>query len=504
MAKFTVKNSALERYNQSWNTDSCLNQGYYVGGSSSSPSLRHWVSYAPISDYNIDHTKNMITKVKISFTANGGSYSSSKKIGVYFGLSKDNAKTLRSGANKYADRSYVYTIAKHSSSGDTRSVEITDAAVLLMFETYFPLTKSLVFYSEADRGYSSSTYNHYSSNYVSMKDLVLEVEYKPKGATFSNPPTSVNIGSTSSLTISLLSGSDYTYEAIWSFGKQTLSSGQVSSSTISKTIPSSWGSEINSSWEGTGAITLITYLNGSETGRNAISVKFIVPTYIISDAGFSATVGTNYYNSSGNAVYLANLSTITINFNNSLKYYGATLTTKTITYNGKTENIAGTTKTITLGTVGTITATITDSRGKTSTKDFTYTITSSNLPTLTNLTIARCDNSGNYATSGKNVRFVGTINSGDTLALKYGTVLNSYTTNKSLTATTDGWRTTGDTFSDEKSYYFKLTVSSSRYFKSSNRTNPVTKDYYLQIGSSKYLIHFRKEGNGLGFGCAAE
>ena len=81
----------LSRFNTSWGSVGYINQGKYY----STDGVRHWVSYVEFGNFNIDYNKYTISKATISFTASGGRYSDPTEIGIYFGLSKDDAKKLQ-------------------------------------------------------------------------------------------------------------------------------------------------------------------------------------------------------------------------------------------------------------------------------------------------------------------------------------------------------------------------------------------------------------------------
>ena len=136
-----------------------------------------------------------------------------------------------------------------------------------------------MFYSEEDRPYSSNKYNNFSENYVQLSNIQLVVEYKPKGATLSSPPSTVTLGQESSVTINTLGG-DYTYSVLWKVGEKEHSISSANA-TVTYSPPANWGSQFPNDKQASGTITVITYLSGTETGRNSYKTTFKVPTYTI-------------------------------------------------------------------------------------------------------------------------------------------------------------------------------------------------------------------------------
>lgn len=500
----------LSRFNKSWGSVGYINQGKYY----SSDGIRHWVSYAKFGNFNIDYNQQTISSATISFTASGGRYSDPTEIGVYFGLSKEDAKKLQQGTDLFTNQKYVATIEAHGKSGATRTITL-NATGLNQFMTYFNSTNpTLVFFSETDRGTKLTTAGTYSYNYVQLSNLILTIETTPKAASFSNLPSQIVIGQSSELQATALSGS-YTYKAIWNLGNQKTNpiKGTQSGTVVSfKTnIPAGWGSEFPTATSASGSITIETYSGSNKIGSNTNTITYSVPNYNVSTNGIilSNPSGSTYYNSSGTIVYLHNLSKIGISITPTTSY-GSGLQKVEIIYNGKTTSSnfptsGNFTYNLTLNQSGknTLEIKIYDRRGKSNSITRTYTVYS-DLPSLTNLVVERSSNTGENKFDGKNLKIIGTLANASGITLKYGTTLGSYSSTTGLTSATGYWFTTSSVFNTDKIYYLQITITSSKYYTKDDKKTKLTQTYLSQLESSRYLMHFNTAGNGVGIGGAAE
>lgn len=319
----------------------------------------------------------------------------------------------------------------------------------------------------------------------------LTVDTIPRATTPTVSASSVNMGADVTFTLNRAS-SDFTHTLTYSFEGASGTIGTDIGTSKSWTVPD-LASKIPNKTSGTCTITCTTY-NGSESiGKKSITMTLKVPSSVKPTVSINVSEAVSKV-SSTLGVYVKNLSKLKITANGS-GMSGSTITAYSIKANGVTYN----TKTVETGYLTssgamTITATVTDSRGRTGSTSTTITVVNYSKPYITTFKAER--------TTGSNVSIVlngGVTNiSGNTATytLEYKKKDDSDYTNYNISDTTSSINKT-ITLSDidpNYQYTFKFTVSDPFY------STVLTYD----VGTEFTLMDFNSSGKGLALGKVSE
>lgn len=178
------------------------------------------------------------------------------------------------------------------------------------------------------------------------------------------------LGSAKSFSISRGNG-NFTHSMWYSFGSLTWQGiGSSLGTNVNFTPPMSLCSQIPNGASGTMTIILRTYYGSTQIGADQYYYYAMnVPSSVV--PSFSAVTVNEYVSdvSSKIGLYVQNKSRLTLAITGASGSYGSTIKTYKITGCGQTINaLSGTTGVITVSGTQTISATITDSRGRTATK----------------------------------------------------------------------------------------------------------------------------------------
>ena len=207
--------------------------------------------------------------------------------------------------------------------------------------------------------------------------------------------SSVNYGSSVTINISR-AHSKLTHRIRYNWNNNT---GTVVSSTSSTsyswTVPNNFMNYIPNSTSTTGTIYVDTYNGTKLVGTKSASLKTNVPSSVV--PSFSS-IGHSEQNSAvaalnlGSGVYARNLSKIKFTINGAAGTYSSTIKSYKIVYDGTTYNSSSaTTGTIKNSGTRTVTATITDSRGRTASKSTTVSVLAYNSPSISSFSVRRCN-----------------------------------------------------------------------------------------------------------------
>ena len=214
----------------------------------------------------------------------------------------------------------------------------------------------------------------------------------PRASSFSIL-SSVNMGSNLSVTISRASSS-FTHNVTLTFNGQTVSASNVGTSAT-LAVPIGWASQIPNATSGTGTVT-VTTKNGSTTiGTTSKNITVAVPSSVVPTLTLATALVTGY-----NGLYLQGVSKCKLT-GTAAGVYGSTI--KSISYSGAGYTGSGTTYTTgVLNVTGdiTFTATATDSRGRTVTKQAKITVIAYSKPSISNYSAQRCNSSGALQVDG--------------------------------------------------------------------------------------------------------
>lgn len=214
----------------------------------------------------------------------------------------------------------------------------------------------------------------------------------PRASSFSIP-SSVNMGSSLAVSITRASSS-FTHDVKLTFNGQTVKASNVGTSAT-LAVPIGWASQIPNSTSGAGTVT-VTTKNGSTTiGTTSKNITVAVPSSVVPTLTLATALVTGY-----SGLYLQGVSKCKLT-GTAAGVYGSTI--KSISYSGAGYTGSGTTYTTgVLNVTGdiTFTATATDSRGRTVTKQAKITVIAYNKPSISNYSAQRCNSGGTLQVDG--------------------------------------------------------------------------------------------------------
>ena len=255
-----------------------------------------------------------------------------------------------------------------------RNIELTASSNPALFSAFVAWlqdgqTETLVVYRNEGAGSGS-----WSSNYLKIDATIIYIEYEPKGSKGTLNKTSVDAGQNVSLTIDPLDVSGtVTHRVQWSLGNAsssitTLPSGATSTNY---TIPMNWCRQIPDAESGQAVCTLTTLVNGSVSATREIPFTVNVPASVVPSYSFESTpYGTTggYYQHIGKAL-------LAIGYASS--QYGATIVSYNISGGEGTNSNTSSVITDVFEESGShvYTATVTDSRGRSTVKTLRFNVT---------------------------------------------------------------------------------------------------------------------------------
>ena len=313
--------------------------------------------------------------------------------------------------------------------------------------------------------------------------------------------SSVNYGSSVTINISR-AHSKLTHRIRYNWNNNT---GTIVSSTSSTsynwTVPNNFMNYIPNSTSTTGTIYVDTYNGTKLVGTKSVSLKTNVPSSVV--PSFSS-IGHSEQNSAvaalnlGSGVYAQNLSKIKFTINGAAGAYGSTITKYKIVYDGTTYNSSSaTTGTIKNSGTRTVTATITDSRGRTASKSATVSVLAYNSPLISSFSVRRCNEDGSNNDMGEYIKVtyggsMSNLNSKNTATVYIDTKPRSsstWTTKNSfaITGSFSGTKIFG-TYEITQSYDVRIRVIDTFYTVTSTQ----------QLSTAVVTMSWGKQGVGIG------
>lgn len=222
----------------------------------------------------------------------------------------------------------------------------------------------------------------------------------PRASSFTMSTDTVTAGSTKMTVTMQRASSAFDHMVQWKFGDHLQSNTSIPTST-SFTIPESWLDAIPDSPSGTGTVIVSTYNGSTLIGRKSQSFTVkaasdIVPSFIgITFTRVDGDVPEDW------GLYVRTKSKATAKITGAKGIYGSTIKSYSISGGG----YSGTADSLTTGflnTAGTVTFTakITDSRGRTATKNASINVADYAPPVLSSMTGFRCDSAGTAQDDG--------------------------------------------------------------------------------------------------------
>lgn len=183
--------------------------------------------------------------------------------------------------------------------------------------------------------------------------------------------------------------------------------------SYSWTTPTSIANAVPSANSATVTINCITYSGSTQIGTSTVSITVNVPSYTIAAPGMTVSDGNNVLS----GFYLQGLSTIKVVLSNPAMNYGASVKGYSIKITPPSGSaLSYTTSSATTGVVSivgtwSISATVTDTRGKTSTaRTASITVTAYTQPTISGVGLDRTDTSGTSKYDGNSMKLTFTYN----------------------------------------------------------------------------------------------
>lgn len=327
----------------------------------------------------------------------------------------------------------------------------------------------------------------------------------PRASTPTLSASSIAMGSSLTITTNRASTS-FTHTLTYSFGS---ASGTIASSVGASTTwtpPIDLANQIPSATSGKCTITCKTYNGSTLIGTKTVTVELKVPDSVVpsissialSEAGSTPSSWGCYVQ---NKSKLKVVTTASGSYSSTIKSYKITgIDSTTYSSSSFTSNI------LTSSGTKTITATVTDSRGRTATKTTTYTCVAYSNPSISNTSVTRCNSDGTDNEEGTYVKYtfkasVSSVNSKNGYEFKIGYKKSSDSSYTYVTIANDGYSLDKSnvvlsdvTFSENSSYDFQFKVND--YFTSTTATQA--------LGTGFTLMDFNSSGKGMAIGKASE
>ena len=323
--------------------------------------------------------------------------------------------------------------------------------------------------------------------------------------------------------------SSFTHTLVWYFGNKngTIVS-QTSNSSVTWTpLSEQLASQIPNSESGTGTLTCITYNGSTEVGRKSINFTLKVPSDVRpSISAFTSSIAST--KPSGCGLYVKNNSTVQWAVSAS-GIYGSTIckcviSGPNLSYTSTVSSRSYMATSATLTTCGTkiYAVTITDSRGRTATKNQSIYVSDYNPPVITSANSFRSDangtlnGSGEYVTHKLTSSFY-TLNGKNNIKIEaFSKKSSDFTYSNSVIIKNDSSNTVNYTytypnssFKADTKYDFKIMISDSVGQYAIVYTHVGTKNLPINIASDNNSIAIggfaQKSTNNIGrFDCAWE
>lgn len=331
---------------------------------------------------------------------------------------------------------------------------------------------------------------------------VLTVDYSNKISAITPSASTVAMGGSFSVSLSV-SRSEYTHKITCVFGSrritQNLAAG-VTSCTLQ--IPVEWCTQVPNAVSGVGTVTAETFEGSTSLGTSSARITFTVPVSVVPSPGsISYTVDNPLNIPISNRGIVASLS-------GQAGVYGSTISAYVLQSEGfssSSENLVidSITRIPSSSQVRTITisATVTDSRGRSATTTRNVDVYEWDVPYFSALEYYRCNSAGVKSEDGHYIRVQGTYacfsannrNSISPCTIKIVPKRGGTEIDGGQLAQNTPKVVGGGSLSSDDEYYLRLTLT--------DRVTSIV--YQYNIFSSVYVIHFRNGGTGVAFGMAA-
>lgn len=323
----------------------------------------------------------------------------------------------------------------------------------------------------------------------------------PRASTFTSSVSEVYIGDNVTFTITRASSS-FTHELMYSFVSSSGTIGTSIATSKTWTVPASLTNEIPNSTSGTLMVMCKTYKGSTLIGSKSLTIKIKVPSTIIPRISSITLTDPNGYTTKYGG-YVQGKSKLKVQVNSQGAYSSTIAATEINALGVKTKTNPYTSNVIADSGTKTITATVTDSRGRYVSESSSINVFEYKTPIISKLTAYRCNASGTADEQGGYIKItanasISPINNKNskTFTLKYKKASDaSYTTVQTYTsAYTYSVTTNAINVGTENVVDIELSVKDDFY------TNTST----YRVSTAYTLIDLNASGKGIGIGKVSE
>ena len=362
---------------------------------------------------------------------------------------------------------------------------------------------------------SPSDTSSYSSGSMScyFSGISLSITYELPASSGTTSVTSIDAGS-GSVTLNINpSNASYTHKVTWKIGNNVIKGPtNIPSGTNTDTcsLPLSVCNYITNATSATCTVVLETYNGTTLMGSNTYTFTVNVPSSVVPTVGeLSSSPVTTGAAASMADTYVQRYSKASLSLPSVAGTYGSTITSVVFSGWGATANgtasgttYSATTPTLTMNGNVTMTAVVTDSRGRTVTETLTIKVEEYTSPVISSIVAKRCLQDGTLNDQGRYARVVVTFSIASVDGLNTATTKSYYKQSTSSTYTDANTPFTSGTaiiignelIGTDASHNIKVTVADDV----GNMATAIT-----SIPTTTYVMHFRDGGLSVGIGRAA-
>lgn len=315
------------------------------------------------------------------------------------------------------------------------------------------------------------------------------------------------LGSSHTVTISAASSS-LSHRVTWSCGSYSHSANAPAGTTsVSYTIPASWGSAFPTANSATLTVKLETLQGSTVTGTSTQNKTVSAPSYVPAAGSLSLTRLDNGISAlSSWGVYVQNKSGVTVSLSGYSTSYGATIST--ITFSGGASQ-SGSGSSVTknpLTTFGTVTfkAKVTDSRGKSSGEvSASITVYAYGVPVVSTSTAVRSDSAGTVTPTGESIKVTPKCsfsscngNNSVNIYAKWGNQAKTSWSSEQTVVNNTAVVMAQNQASQYNSYYIRI--------RAVDALGSTSGEWDILVSSIELPIHIRSNNKGLAVGMVCE
>ena len=370
----------------------------------------------------------------------------------------------------------------------TSSDKITSSGIVL-----FSKTLNIAHNADGTKTLTTSTritHDQFSSSAQSYPQTLTTI---PRATTPTLSASSVNMGASITINMSRASSS-FDHTLTYKFGSATGTIGSDLATSKAWTVPLSLASQIPNGTSGTCTITCKTYNGSTLIGTKTVSFTAKVPSSVVpSISSLTVAEGVSGLATQFGA-YIQNESKLKVtisaagSYSSTIKSYKTTIAGKSYTASSFTSSVITSSGNVTVST------TVTDSRGRTATKETTVSVLAYTAPKITKLSAART-NGGVQVAMAFSIASLGSKNA-KSYSLDYKPKTSDTWTNLASGSvySYNSTQTFADSFSTESSYDLRLVLKDTF-----GEATALT-----EIPTAFTLLDFNASGKGIAFGKVSE